>query len=116
MNFYDFKKNETIREHLKRQCKFCPSKPLWERGIEGIRIEVCNSTNIDRLLTESKIIGEEVFTLTDRTFITDANLLKYVDKPIAHISGTAGIGLDGKNDRRRWSGCVYYVLSPEEFE
>ena len=116
MTFWGPQSNTTIRKHLEwwKSLNFCKSKPLWKMHIEGIKVSICK--DIKMLPEEIKLIGEEMFTLYDKTFITDPTLLKYVDKPLMHVFSAHGIGIDGEGNERKWHGVEYCVLCPEEFE
>lgn len=101
------KTQTTIREWLTNLCK---GKPL-ESVIEGIKVYTSKQP-ITNTYDEVKFIGEEVFTLTNNTFVTDNKLLEYVDKPLSYVAnmGIGGIGLDGEGNMRKWVGVAFYVL------
>lgn len=108
------KEFKTIREYLDYL-----HKPL-ERVLDGISIytvkhkkEILGTSSWESFFNNSEYIGEEIFALTNKDFITDSTLLKYVDKPLMLILGDGGIALDGEGHKRHWIGKRFYVYDLE---
>ena len=105
---------KTIREYLDYL-----NKPL-ERVLDGITIytvkhkkEILGTSSWESFFNNSEYVGGEIFTLTNKDFITDPTLLKYVDKPLMLILSDSEIGLDGEGNKRRWIGSRFYVYDLE---
>ena len=112
MDFGSIKEKTTIRKWLN---DFCKGKPLEKCYIEGVKVYTTKNSMKDdwkQCLDTLHLVGQEVFTLTNKTFITDSELLKYVDKPLTYIArmGVGGVGLDGEGNMRKWVGLAFYVL------
>ena len=99
--------NLTIREWLNHACN---ENPI-ENVVEGIRISEVTTRDI---FANPTFIGEELFLKTNKTFLTNPELLKYVDKQIVYFSTASGTGLDGEGHMSRWLGTHFYVLADEK--